>query len=59
MESAQLEIGNQKKAAITEVKNMTGMMAIQIAEKVIRKDLSTNADQETLVNSLVSELKLN
>ena len=59
MESAQLEIGNQKKAAMTEVKNMTGMMAIQIAEKVMRKDLSNNAEQESLVNSLVSELKLN
>ena len=59
MESAQLEIVNQKKAAMTEVKNMTGMMAIQIAEKVMRKDLSNNTEQESLVNTLVSELKLN
>ena len=59
LQSAQLEIGNQKKAAMTEVKNMTGMMAIQIAEKVLRKDLSNNAEQTSLVDSLVSELKLN
>jgi len=44
---------------MTEVKNMTGLMAIEIAEKVLRKDLKSNEDHESLVNSLVGELKLN
>ena len=59
MESAQLEISSQKKAAMIEAKNMTGMMAIEIAEKVIRKDLKADQSHASLVDSLVSELKLN
>jgi F-type H+-transporting ATPase subunit b len=53
------DIENQKKAAITEVKNELGAMAISIAEKVIRKELKGNAEQETYVNSLVKDLNLN
>jgi len=59
LESAQLEITSQKKAAMLEAKNMTGLMAIEIAEKVIRKDLKSDQSHSTLVDSLVSELKLN
>ena len=53
------EIDNQKKAAITEMKNMAGLMAIEIAEKVMRKELKGNAEQESYVNSLINEIKLN
>ncbi|GAB1395723.1 hypothetical protein MASR1M65_05000 [Saprospiraceae bacterium] len=53
------EIENQKKAALTEVKNMAGMMAIEIAEKVIKKELKGNTEQEAYVNTLVKDIKLN
>ncbi|MBK9733613.1 MAG: F0F1 ATP synthase subunit B [Saprospiraceae bacterium] len=57
--TAMLDIENQKKAAITEVKNEIGSMALSIAEKVIRKELKGNMEQENFVNSLVKELNLN
>ena len=57
--SAKLEIENEKKAALTEVKNEVGMMATDIAEKVLRKQLSGQADHEDFVNKLVGEIKLN
>lgn len=57
--SAMQEIDNQKKAAITEVKNQVGMMALGIAEKVIRKELKENKDQQNFVEQLVKEIKLN
>jgi len=57
--SAMSEIDNQKKAALTEVKNMAGLMAIEIAEKVIKKELKGNPEQEAFVNSLVNDIKLN
>ena len=50
---------NQRKAAITEVKNELGNMALTIAEKVIRKELKGNAEQESFVNTLVKEIHLN
>jgi len=36
---ARLEIENQKKAAIADVKNQAGTLALDIAEKVLRKEL--------------------
>ncbi len=57
--TAKAEIEAQKKAALLEVKNEVGQMALEIAEKVIRKELQGNADQESFVNKLVGEIKLN
>ena len=57
--SAKHEIETQKKIAITEVKNQVGMMALDIAEKVIRKELKENKDQQGFVEKLVKEIKLN
>ncbi len=57
--SAKQEIENQKMAAITEVKNQMGMMALEIAEKVLRKELQGDAEQEAYVNKLMKETKFN
>ena len=53
------DIENQKKAAIAEVKNELGNIALSIAEKVIKKELKGNTEQESYVNSLVKEINLN
>lgn len=57
--SAKEQIENQKMAAMIEIKNETGKMALEIAEKVLRKQLSGIAEQEAFVNTLVKEIKLN
>ena len=57
--NALLEIENQKKSAMAEIKNMTGNLAVEIAEKLIKKDLKGNAEQEAYVNSLINDIKLN
>jgi F-type H+-transporting ATPase subunit b len=59
MTNAKLEIDNMKQSALTEVKNQVGMMALDIAEKVIKKDLKGNAEQVTFVNTLAKEMNLN
>lgn len=56
---AKQEIESQKLAAMAELKNQVGSMAIEIAEKVLRKQLSGDADQTSYVNTLVDEIKLN
>ena len=57
--TAKAEIEAQKKAALTEVKNEVGQMALGIAEQVIRKELKGDADQVSFVNKLVEEIKSN
>ncbi|MBK7149894.1 MAG: F0F1 ATP synthase subunit B [Bacteroidetes bacterium] len=53
------EIEVQKMAALTEVKNSVGLMALEIAEKVVRKELKGSSDQVDFVNKLAKESNLN
>lgn len=59
MVQANQDIENQKKAAMMEVKNEVGAIALSIAEKVIKKELAGNAEQESFVNALVKDINLN
>ena len=59
MANAQIEIGNMKQSALTEVKNQVGNMALDIAEKVIRKELKGDSAQVAFVNTLAKEMNLN
>ena len=52
------EIETQKKAAIAEVKNTVGLLALDIAEKVVRKELKGNNEQVAYVNTLAKEAGL-
>ena len=56
---ARVDIDNQKKAAIAEVKNQAGTLALDIAEKVLRKELKGDNDQVAYVNKLVGEISKN
>jgi len=53
------EIEIQKKAAIVEVKNSVGALAIEIAEKIVRKELKNDTDHKAFVDALVKESNLN
>ncbi len=57
--NARVEIENQKNAALTEVKNTAGRLALEVAEKIIRKQLTGNAQQEAYAKKLVEEIELN
>ena len=59
VESARLEIEKQKKEALVDVKNQVGAMALDIAEKVLRKELSSDNSQQEYVEQLVREIDLN
>ena len=57
--NANLEIENQKKAAISELKGQVGLLAVQVAESVIKKQLSNDPSQIELAKSLANEIKMN
>ena len=59
MLQANQDIANSKKTAMMEAKNEVGAIALSIAEKVIKKELAGNAEQESFVGSLVKDLNLN
>ena len=56
---AKLEIDSQKNAAMQEVKSQVGALALEIAEKVIKKNLKDDSSQTAYVADLVNDVKLN
>jgi F-type H+-transporting ATPase subunit b len=56
---AQLAITQQKNAALTDVKNQVGSLVVEVAEKILRKELSNKAEQESYIKQIAEGVKLN
>ncbi|MDJ0645139.1 MAG: F0F1 ATP synthase subunit B [Flavobacteriaceae bacterium] len=59
IEQAKTTIENEKLAAITDLKNQVADLSIDIAEKVVKKELSTKEKQLELVEDMLGDIKLN
>ena len=57
--SAKDSINAEKSAAISELKTTVAGFAIQIAEKVVREELSSDTKQKALADKLVEDINLN
>ncbi|MBM3428040.1 MAG: hypothetical protein RL609_773 [Bacteroidota bacterium] len=57
--NAQREIETQKKAAIEELKNQVATLSIEIAEKLVKDNLSDAEKQSALNSKLIQDLKAN
>ncbi|HXJ98891.1 MAG TPA: F0F1 ATP synthase subunit B [Gelidibacter sp.] len=56
---AQAAIEIEKKAAMAELKNQVAALSIDIAEKVVREELSNKSKQLELVETMLTDAKLN
>jgi F-type H+-transporting ATPase subunit b len=52
-------INNEKMAAITELKNQVAVLSIEIAEKILKEQLSGDDKQKAMVDNLLKEVNLN
>ncbi|MGN6646945.1 MAG: F0F1 ATP synthase subunit B [Cytophaga sp.] len=59
MEAARVSIQSEKNAALNEVKNYAATLAVEIAEKILRKELNNAEEQKKLVNEYIKEVNLN
>jgi F-type H+-transporting ATPase subunit b len=59
IEKARIEIENQKKAALAELKGQVSSLSLDIAERVLRSQLDDKAKQQDLVNNLLKDVELN
>lgn len=59
VEDASTEIYNQKMAAITEVKNLIGTTALDLASKVLARELNSPKEQDNFVNQELNKIKFN
>ena len=56
LSEAKAEIESQKQAAIRDIRSQVAELSIQIAEKILRKQLTTSAEQAQLIDSLLDEV---
>jgi F-type H+-transporting ATPase subunit b len=59
MAETRQQIEFQKNAAIVDVKNQIGMLVIEVAEKVLRKEMANKQEQTNYIKELASDIKLN
>jgi F-type H+-transporting ATPase subunit b len=59
MKSARESIQSEKNAAISEMKNQVAALSIEIAEKILKEELSSSEKQKTLVKTLLNDVNLN
>ncbi len=57
--SAREAIQNEKLAAISEMKNQVALLSIEIAEKILKHELSDENKQKELIGTLLKDVKLN
>ena len=56
---ANAAIQQQKMAALTDVKNQVGLLVVDVAEKVLRRELQSKSEQEKYIRELAADVKLN
>jgi F-type H+-transporting ATPase subunit b len=52
-------IRHEKMAAVTELKNQVAILSLEVAEKLIKQQLSSDDKQKELAEKMVAELKMN
>ena len=57
--AARTNIQNEKLAAIAELKNQVAVLSIEIAEKILKSELSSDEKQKSLVNNMLKDVNLN
>lgn len=59
MKSASETIASEKAAAITELKTQVAALSLEIAEKVVRGELSSDDKQKALAEKLAADVNMN
>ena len=55
IEHARIEIEAEKESALRDIRRQVSLLSVEIAEKVIRKDLESGAEQMALLDRLFDE----
>lgn len=59
LQAARENIQNEKLAAVTELKNQVAVLSIEIAEKILKTELSSDEKQKALITNLLDDVNLN
>lgn len=57
--TAREQIANEKNAAVADLKKQVAILSIEIAEKILKSELSNDEKQKALVSNLMKDVNLN
>ncbi len=57
--AARQEIETQRRAAVADIKNTAAALSVEIAEKLLRRELKDESAQQSLVSEYLKDVKLN
>ena len=55
LDHAKVEIAAERESAIRDIRRQVAMISVEVAEKIVRKDLDAAADQLSLIDRMVDE----
>ena len=58
LSEAKAEIESQKQAAISEIRAQVAELSVKVAEKILRKELSSEAKQMETIDRLLDEISV-
>ena len=58
LSEAKAEIESQKQAAISEIRSQVAELSVKVAEKILRKELSSEAKQMETIDRLLDEISV-
>ncbi len=59
IDDARMAINNEKQAALREVKDVVANLSLDVASKILRKNLSNDQAQKDLTQQYIKDIKLN
>ncbi|HLV42082.1 MAG TPA: hypothetical protein VKY37_07375, partial [Brumimicrobium sp.] len=59
VENARVSIEAEKNAAVAELKNQVASIGLEIAEKILREELSSDEKQKQLADRFAEDINLN
>lgn len=59
VQSARESILSEKEAALNELKKQVATLSVDIAEKLIKKELSSDEKQKSLIDSVLNDIRMN
>ena len=58
LEAAKEDIGQQKRAALEELKLAAGTLSIEIAKKILQKELENESQHDTMIKQSINDLEI-
>ena len=55
LDHAKVEIAAERESAIRDIRRQVAMISVEVAEKIVRKDLGDGTDQLSLIDRMVDE----